>query len=409
MVLTFVSTMAVNRIYIEDFSIEAGETKQVAVLMENDIAFTGFQFDMVLPNGLNIETKSNGDPKVIINTDRADDHQTVTNFRNDGRISILLMSLASTEIMGNSGAVLFFNVTASSDFSGTHQLSIINVEMTTEAGLSVTPDNITCTVEGPANNNPATQIDRLYMEDFSIEVGQTEQVALLMENETPFTGLQFDLVLPEGLTIETKSNGDPKVIINTARADDHQTVTNFRDDGRISVLLMSLNSTEILGSSGAVLYFNLTASNTFNGNHRIDIKNIEMTSADGIAINPTDTFCIVTGVGGDNPPSESMVLNITMAKLRLGKTIQLESNSNDVVWSSSDESVASVDANGLVTAIKDGMVAITATNANGASAWCAVWCYLRGDINEDGFTDISDATTLINYLLSGVWQEDIGQ
>lgn len=404
MVLTIVGTMAANRIYIEDFSIEAGETKQVAVLMENDVAFTGFQFDLVLPEGLNIETKSNGDPKVTINTDRADDHQSVTNFRNDGRISILVMSLACTEIMGNSGAVLFFNVTASNDFSGSHQLNIINVEMTTEAGVSVTPGNTNCTIIGPVN--PETPIGRLYIENFSIDAGQTKQVALLMENETLFTGFQFDLILPDGLTIETKANGDPKVTINTNRADDHLTITNFRDDGRISILLMSLNSTEIQGTSGAILYFNLTASNSFNGNHQVLINNIEMTDADGVAFNPENTFCIVTGTGGANPPVESVVLNTTMAKLRLGKTLQLDSNGTEVTWSSSDDSVAIVDADGLVTAVKDGMVAITATAANGSSAWCAIWCYLKGDINEDGWVGMDDLASLINYLLTNKWPGD---
>lgn len=401
MVLTFVGTMAANRLYIEDFSIEAGETKQVAVLMDNDIAFTGFQFDLLLPEGLSIETKSNGDPKVTINTDRADDHQSVTNFRNDGRISILVMSLASTEIMGNSGAVLFFNVTASNDFNGTHQLNIINVEMTTEAGVPVIPENTICTVTGPTNENPEMSNGRLYMDDFNIDAGQTKQVALLMENETPFTGFQFDLILPDGLTIETKANGDPKVTINTNRADDHQTVTNFRDDGRISILLMSLNSTEIQGASGAILYFNLTASNTFNGNHQVQINNIEMTDANGVAFNPANTFCIVTGIGGVNPPA----VPFFMAKLQLGKTLQLGYNYSDVTWSSSDESVAIVDENGLVTAVKEGMAAISATTSNGSTIWFAIWCYQRGDVNEDGATNISDVASLIDYLLSGVWPE----
>ena len=72
-----------------------------------------------------------------------------------------------------------------------------------------------------------------------------------------------------------------------------------------------------------------------------------------------------------------------------------------VTWSSEDESIATVDANGLVTAVKTGMVAINAVAANGASTWCAIWCYLRGDVNEDGKKSIVDVTSLINMLLSG--------
>ena len=32
--------------------------------------------------------------------------------------------------------------------------------------------------------------------------------------------------------------------------------------------------------------------------------------------------------------------------------------------------------------------------------------YLRGDVDEDGYVNIADVTTLIDYLLSGVWPED---
>ena len=412
LVLAFVSAMAANRLYIEDFAIEAGETKQVALLMENESVFTGFQLDLVLPEGLTIETKNNGDPKVTINTVRADDHQTVTNIRDDGRISILMMSLASTEIYGNTGAIVYFNLTASEDFCGNHSISLLNIEMTTPEGTAVNPPDASCVVIGPAigGDEPETPSGRLYIEDFSIVAGETKQVALMMENESVFTGFQLDLVLPEGLTIETKNNGDPKVTINTARADDHQTVTNFRSDGRVSILLMSLSNSEITGNNGPIIFFNLTACDNFYGAHQIGLINAEMTSPDGIAINPDDTYGIVTGQNNGGGVMPVIELNANMAKLRLGTTIQLATtDGTEVTWSSSDESVATVDTTGLVTAITDGMVAITATAANGASSWCAIWCYLRGDVDEDGRTNISDVTSLINYLLSNRWPEDVVQ
>ena len=47
-----------------------------------------------------------------------------------------------------------------------------------------------------------------------------------------------------------------------------------------------------------------------------------------------------------------------------------------------------------------GMVAINVTTANGASTWCAVWCYIPGDVNEDGEQSITDVTDLIDLLLN---------
>ena len=56
------------------------------------------------------------------------------------------------------------------------------------------------------------------------------------------------------------------------------------------------------------------------------------------------------------------------------KAIITPENADDktVTWSSSDETVASVDATGLVTAIKAGTATITATTSNGLTASCTV-------------------------------------
>ena len=64
-------------------------------------------------------------------------------------------------------------------------------------------------------------------------------------------------------------------------------------------------------------------------------------------------------------------------------------NTKDVVWSSSDESIATVSNNGLVTGVKDGSAIITAT-LNGVSHSCIV--YVKTAYNES-WSDWSDWTT----------------
>ena len=72
-------------------------------------------------------------------------------------------------------------------------------------------------------------------------------------------------------------------------------------------------------------------------------------------------------------------LNIEEAEIEEESTMQLiatvepeDATDKKVTWSGSDETVATVDATGLVTAIKAGTATITATTSNGLTASCTV-------------------------------------
>ena len=90
-------------------------------------------------------------------------------------------------------------------------------------------------------------------------------------------------------------------------------------------------------------------------------------------------------------------------QVKLNVTVSPSDASNkSISWKSSNESVATVGANGLVTAIKEGICNITASTTDGSNL--KVSCLirvsqLRGDVNGDGKVDIADVTSLINIIL----------
>ena len=106
------------------------------------------------------------------------------------------------------------------------------------------------------------------------------------------------------------------------------------------------------------------------------------------AISPGSATIVVSEAGGLGDllsvtvvarMEESVTLNIMKTKLTIGQTVQLLANvlptnatDKSVVWSSSDADVATVDENGLVTAVSIGTTVITTTSVNGLKAECEV-------------------------------------
>lgn len=100
-----------------------------------------------------------------------------------------------------------------------------------------------------------------------------------------------------------------------------------------------------------------------------------------------------------NSPS-SIYLNLESAELNIGETIQLEAsvlpeNTTDktVIWSSSDDNVATVYANGLVTAVSEGASIITATCGD-VSATCEIT--VKTDETPDNPDDAGVESLLTN-------------
>ena len=114
--------------------------------------------------------------------------------------------------------------------------------------------------------------------------------------------------------------------------------------------------------------------------------------------------------------AESIQLNVTTAGLNEGSTLQLtatvlpeECDNKNVIWASNNPSVVTVDSNGLVTTHSVGTATITAITTDGSnlSTSCTVTLLpvsLKGDLNGDNKIDISDVTTLVDYLLTGIWK-----
>lgn len=120
-----ISNIHENRCYIEDFRIEAGETKTIPILLDNETEFTAFQADLYLPEGLTADN--------FVVSARAVGHTLTTKSYSDGRIRITCYSASNENFTGDSGEILSFSLTAASSLAEASEIELKNIICSTES------------------------------------------------------------------------------------------------------------------------------------------------------------------------------------------------------------------------------------------------------------------------------------
>ncbi len=397
---SILNLLAEDRFYIEDFSISPGETKQVSIILNNDIEYTALQADIILPDGLTVAMED--DEYIFDLTERKTRTHTVSsNLLSSGAIRILIASPKKTVFTGNSGALVTFDIIADANLVGPKVITLNNViasetNSTTHA-LPVTACSVTV-----VKSAESLELDKTAAE---ITEGETLQLAAT--------------VLPEDATDQTvtwtsSNDGVATVDANglvTAVALGTATITATTNDGsnltaacavtvKPAVVLatsVTLNETTAEVTVGETLQLTATVAPENASNPTVTwsssdegVATVDETGKVTAVAPGTATITATTNDGSNLTAScevivkqlaVSLTLDKTAAEVTVGETLLLnatvlpDNTSNPAVtWSSSNDAVATVDANGLVTAVASGTATITATTADGSnlSASCAV-------------------------------------
>ena len=250
----------------------------------------------------------------------------------------------------------------------------------------------------------------------TITPGGIATITVMMDNQDEVAGFQFEMLLPEGLSVVTNAKGKMEFKLNADRIDDHVVTSNLRKNGKISVMSYSATAEPYYGTSGQILSFAVKADESYTGTHAIEISDINISSCLGVKVNEITTASIEVKAPSDNPVvATSISLDKLYAVVMEGEsaafvaTVEpLDVTMNDVEWSTSDTTIATVDQNGNVTGLKKGVALITATTKDGTNLTAQgvvivdkkVEDVLEGDIDHDGVIDIAGVTELILKVLS---------
>lgn len=128
-----------------------------------------------------------------------------------------------------------------------------------------------------------TLADNLSVATVSMTAGETKQVAIELNNPThQYAAFQFDLVLPEGISIAKNAEGKLDASLNDDRKDDHTLNVQHIGGNTYRFLSFSMTNAELYGMGGALVYVTLqTEENIDKGENAATIKSQVFTERNG--------------------------------------------------------------------------------------------------------------------------------
>lgn len=129
---------------------------------------------------------------------------------------------------------------------------------------------VSMTALAEVNNSWAT--DKVYLDDVTIKAGETKQVGIKFNNETPYAAAQADLLLPEGLEFVTvDDDGLQVLVVNNygGRAKKHSWASAWQrvsagseeyNHGHIRFVLSENNNRQVAAGDDAVAYVSIKAA-----------------------------------------------------------------------------------------------------------------------------------------------------
>lgn len=360
-----------NTIYADNTDVQPGGQMVLPIKMKSTEEITGYQFDLVLPDGFSV-AEEDGEYLIDLSSRTTyKKHSISYQDQADGSVRIVCTSLNNATFAELDGVVT--NITLNVDESveaGDYNIIYKNIELATPAlnkykvakwsskvtvfdyilgdvnndkDVSVVDAaatvNLILGVNTAGLNRKAADIDAdgeisvtdaagvvniilgqgasvksapaktrltatadntLTLSDFTAEAGTQQTISVGMNNTASITGIQFDLVLPEGVTV-AQEDGDYLIDISTDRTTykNHSASYQMQADGSMRVVCTSLSNKTFKENSGNVIDITLDiASSISGGSHTITLKNIELATPELEKYKPSAVSATMTVSGG---------------------------------------------------------------------------------------------------------------
>lgn len=142
---------------------------------------------------------------------------------------------------------------------------------------------------------------------FAIAPGENKEVEVVLNNpDDAFTGLQFDLALPEGISLVSDEDGYFVSLGSRTTSRKHTIEAQQRADGTIRVMAYSNRNSNFSGTEGDVVVLTLKADDNLTaGVYNLQLKGIVLSQANAGEINQVEPAdyegSILSGTLAENP------------------------------------------------------------------------------------------------------------
>ena len=234
----------------------------------------------------------------------------------------------------------------------------ITVSTTDGSGLSAS-----CIIHVEEEEINWDYANTLVIEDMEVRAGKQIELSVKLNNEVDITNFQFDLYLPEGITIAKDEDGYECINLSTERTTSRKHIfsNSEQQDGAMRVVCYSNSNAVFTGNEGEVLTITLDISDSMSeGDYTIQMKNIVLT---------------------EYTNSEPIKHTVPYVKSTITVYVYTLGDVNG------DASIDVTDISGVVNCILSEGVEGNARRA--------------ADFNEDGAVDVTDISGVVNVILNG--------
>ena len=260
-----------------------------------------------------------------------------------------------------------------------------------------------------ANTDLSATDNVLYVEPFTAEKGSQVQLSLKMKNTAPIRGFQFNLVLPEGVTVAKSAKGKIQASLSAGRLpaeDEHTLAAQEQADGSVLFLCGSQYDECFTGNDGEIATVTLNiAEDIAAGDHALLLKNIKLTETDISKYYETAEVETTLTIGGVAPKCATPTISFADGELEFS----CETEGVEYVSEVTVED-AKKNAGSKVSLTCTYVVSVYATkegyeNSDVATTEIKLSAAAKGDVNEDGKVDVADIATVISIMAAQARQQ----